>query len=130
MFFLDMLVALLIALLLTGLFSVFHKQKAGAVLLLFFAVVFLATWAGGVWISPYELTLGGASWLSFLIVGLITAFLLAALIPPFHFWSSRARHKEEETQPLVLFNIFFWVLLLVLCIAIITRYLIPRQIFP
>jgi hypothetical protein len=130
MFFFDMLIALLVALLLTTIFAIFHRQKAGSLLLLFFAVVFLASWAGGAWLQPERITAGGMAWFVYLLVGLLVALLLWAIIPPVHFQSRRAKRKESETEPLVIFNLFFWALLIALCIAIISRYLLPYDAFP
>jgi hypothetical protein len=130
MFFFDMLMALLVALLLTTIFAIFHRQKAGSILLLFFAVVFLASWAGGTWLQPGRITAGGMAWFIYLLVGLLVALLLWAIIPPFHVQSRRAKRKESETESLVIFNLFFWILLIALCIAIISRYLLPYDAFP
>jgi hypothetical protein len=130
MFFFDMMMALLVAILLTAIFAIFHRQKAGSLLLLFFAVVFLASWAGGAWLQPGRITLGSMAWFIYLVVGLLVALLLWAIIPPLHFQSRRARRKESETEPLVIFNLFFWALLIALCLAIISRYLLPYDAFP
>jgi phosphate/sulfate permease len=130
MFFFDMLMALLVALILTAIFAILHRQKAGSLLLLFFAVVFLASWAGGAWLQPQRITAGGLSWFIYLLVGLLVALLLWAIIPPYHLQSRQAKRKESETEPLVIFNLFFWILLIALCIAIIGRYLLPYDAFP
>ena len=50
MFVIDMLFALVIALVLTGIFGLgFGRYGMGTTLAVFFIIVFFATWAGGVW---------------------------------------------------------------------------------
>src|SRR5690349_10349883 len=43
-------------------------------------VLFLSTWAGGLWLVPIGPRLWGVAWGSFLAVGLFVALLMAALI--------------------------------------------------
>lgn len=41
-------------------------------------VLFLATWAGGIWLVPLGPRVWGAYWLGFLVVGILVALIIAA----------------------------------------------------
>lgn len=62
-------------------------------LIVFFFLVFLATWAGGLWMSTSETFLWGASWLGFVGSGLVVTLVLAATSP------RRRRPLREEARP-------------------------------
>jgi hypothetical protein len=123
---LDFLLALLIALLLTAVFSGrFRGYRYGAGILTLFVIVLLATWAGGVWIVPVGPQLWGASWLSFVFMGVFFALLLKAYLPPEteeDHRSRKVRIAEGETAAITAFNVFFWFLVLGLVLAILIRY--------
>ena len=96
MFFGGLLTAFVIAFALTlALALLFDRRGPGPMggIFFFFGLVFLATWAGGVWVVPGGPFLWGVSWLGFLLVGLITALVLAAALPP-----RRRRLREEEVE--------------------------------
>jgi hypothetical protein len=126
-FLVDFVFAFFVALVLTAIFAgALRRQRFGAVLIFFFVVLLFGTWAGGVWITPVGPPLWGVSWLSFVLVGLFFALILTALLPP-----ERERKRPESvseldggTTSLVVFNAFFWVLVVGLFIVIITSYLI------
>ena len=128
MFFSGLLFALVIACLLTLIFAIgFRRQGWGIGLMIFFLVLFLATWAGGVWLTPIGPVWWGVPWLSFLLVGIVMALLLVALIPD----GRRARPAADPTREtpaerdtLVAIDIFFWVLIAGLFVTIIIRYLV------
>ncbi|MEJ2697414.1 MAG: hypothetical protein P8013_12275 [Candidatus Sulfobium sp.] len=123
MIFLDLFYVLVITLVLTAVFAVgFRKQRTWPVVLVFFVILFLATWAAGVWITPAA-SLPGVSWVSYVIVGLLFALLLTALIPLSRsMQSARAREAEEKAIAIVVFDLFFWILVIGLIAAIIVRY--------
>jgi surface polysaccharide O-acyltransferase-like enzyme len=127
MLFSQLLFSLLIALLLTVIFAAgVRRHRARAVLLGFFFIVFLATWAGGLWIVPFGARAGGVAWMSFLAVGLLVALLLTALIPPpkaAQTPEETSRREKSETAVILAFDIFFWVLLIILGVIIIAHYL-------
>lgn len=136
MFFLDLLfafvVALVLALILIPL-TASHRGRegtsAGGAILFFFLILFLATWAGGLWLEPMGPTLWGGYWLPFLLVGFFVALLLAATAEP-----SRHRPLEKRELPTaetqeaataaMVFGVMFWVLLLALLAAVIAAYTI------
>ncbi len=125
MFIWHFLVAMLIALLLTAVFGgLLGGHRRGGALIFFFVVLLFGTWAGGLWLTPIGGPLwGGASWISFIFVGLFFALILTAALPP-----QRKRNKPDtgasETEPasLVVFGIFFWILIVALGVAIVGRY--------
>jgi hypothetical protein len=96
-----------------------------------FIIIFLFTWAGGVWLTPLGTTIGSVRWLPFFIVGFIVTLMLITLIPP-------RRRRDRSTIEVVekngderinretakVLNIFFWVLVIILVITIVTHYLI------
>jgi hypothetical protein len=82
MLLVQLLFVLVIAALLTAVFALgFRRREWDAGLLYFFFILFLATWAGGLWVGPYGSLLWGVPWATFLLVGVLPALLLTALIP-------------------------------------------------
>lgn len=128
MFILELMFALFFALILTLIFaSGIRRQGWGVGLLIFFMILFLATWAGGVWITPFGPLWWGVSWLPYLFVGLLIALLLAALLP-----ADRIRPRagggvrpedRSQTETLATLDAFLWILMFGLLIAIIIAYL-------
>lgn len=132
MLFLELIAALFVALILSGVFALATRRgrrKTGFFWL--FLIIFLATWAGGIWIRPFGPILWGIHWLAFLLIGLVMALVLA-LSATDKF--PRGRHetlnmlerieqeKEVEKITYVTLSIFFWILVTVLIVAIIFRY--------
>lgn len=79
----EFLLALFISLVMTLVFAVgFRRRNWKASAAFYFLVLFLATWAGGLWAAPAGPTWQGVFWIPFLIAGLVFALLLAVLIPP------------------------------------------------
>lgn len=128
MFLLDFMFAIAIALILVLLFLlVFRYRGPWNSVLWFFVVLLMATWAGGVWLTPIGPAVAGFYWLPFLVAGLIVSLLLAATAIP---------SKEESTVELVdpkarrakrraagtALGISFWVVMMLLLAAIFARY--------
>ena len=126
MVFSDLLFVLLITLVLTAIFVVgFRRQRTGQIIAMFFVILFLATWAVGLWIVPVGPKIFGVPWVSYLIAGLLMALLLTALVPLAK--SRRAKDEtttesEEKTVAIAVFDLFFWILIIALIAAIILRY--------
>lgn len=94
-----------------------------------FILIFLFTWAGGIWLTPLGPSTWNISWLPFFIVGFIITLMLITLIPPR--WRRRrstievVEKKEDERierETAKAMNIFFWVLLIILVLTIMVRY--------
>ena len=90
-----------------------------------FFVVFLAAWAGSLWITPIGPLLFGIYWLPMIYVAFIFIVLLAAVSRP---GSQRTKVetisqvKQEEAAVEKVLNAFFWLLLISLIIVIILGY--------
>lgn len=128
MFFVDLLFVIVIVLLLTGVFGAgFGRRRRDSGLWVFFIILLLATWAGGLWFAPVGPLLWGANWIGFLFAGLAFALLLAAILPPASTPGTKKESiesaKVQENQALTL-NIFFWVMILGFAVAIIAAYII------
>ncbi len=129
MFFIDLLLALVIALVIGAVFVLgFRRERPGPGLLIFLLVLFLLTWAGGVWITPFGPTLWGSFWLPFLLVAIIVALVLSAFPPPGGERStvklvSEQEQAATETEAAAL-NVFFWVLIAILGSVILLGYLV------
>jgi len=130
---LQFVMALVVAFVLSGVFALATgrgSKRTG--LFWLFLIIFMATWAGGVWLRPFGPTLWGIHWVTFFLVGLIFALILAVFSPG---RPPRGRHetldmlerieqeKEIEQFTYITLNIFFWVLLLVLVVVIFIHYL-------
>lgn len=129
MFIADLLTALIIATLIMLPLYILGRIGPWSGWLWFALVLFLFTWAGGVWVGPYGPTVRGFSWLPFLCFGLIFAFLMAAAVPP---RPPRTRReaieqaqakREAETMTAIALGFFFWILLAGLIVALVVHYL-------
>jgi hypothetical protein len=128
MFLVDLLLALAVALLLTAIFAGgFRNRGPWDAWWVFLLVVFLATWAGGLWFAPFGPTVFEVAWLPFLFVGLIVALLLAAVVPPARpprtYGEAIAEARAEEAT-VAAFSAFFWILLIGLAVAVVLAYLV------
>ncbi len=128
MIIMDIFVILILTLILTGIFAAgFRRQGFGAVLLLFFLILFLGTWTAGAWIPPFGPYGWGVPWLAYLIFGIILALILAALLPPgCPQRPARGAKEEIEVQPeaetITPGDALVWILLTALVIAIVISY--------
>jgi Ca2+/Na+ antiporter len=132
MAFIEFLISVVVALVLCVIFALVtrsHRRRTGFVW--FFLFVLLATWAGGLWIRPFGPALGDIRWLQFLVVGLLVVLmfaLFAPLKPPkgrqdtLEQLEEIARQKEFAKVTYITLGIVFWVVLVILAIAIIARY--------
>lgn len=129
MFLIHLLYALFFALLLSALFIVlFRTRGPWSNVTLFFLVIFLATWAGGVWLVPFGPALWGTPFLPFLLVGLVLALLLAAAAPSEKDESTVELQdpkeiREERATAARALSLFFWVLIGTLLMIIVARYI-------
>lgn len=124
----DFVFSLTFTLLFVVLFAIlFQYRGPWNSMLWFFVVVLLATWAGGVWLTPVGPAVRGFYWMPFLMAGLIVSLLLAAATIPAKEASTvelvdeKARRRQRWAVGTAL-GIFFWVLMLLLAGAIFLRY--------
>lgn len=127
MLLLEMLFVMIITFVYTAVFGVgIRRQTTWNVLLPFFIIVFLATWATGIWLTPVGPVIRGVFRLPFVFIGLLYALLLTVFIPstrPPKSMREKARQAQKERETLRIFNLFFWLFIAGLVIAIIARYL-------
>lgn len=130
MILVDFLIAFLVALLLSSIvFIGLRRTGPWASFLFLFLALFLATWAGGIWITPIGRPLGGVYWLSFLLAGVVFALLLAAAVPPdkeqestIKLITEEEKHAQKRTVRRAA-GYLFWLFAGVLGLVIALRYL-------
>ena len=132
MLFLELFAALTVALVLSALFALATwRRGARKGLFWLFFILFLATWAGGVWMRPFGPMLWGIHWLTFLLVGALVALILAAARSSpkpqgrqetIEMLERMKQEREVEQITWVTLTIFFWVLVITLLIVIVFRY--------
>ena len=120
--------ALAVAFILTILFSVLLKNKGPwGGLWVVFIIIFLASWAGHLWISPIGPLVGNVSIVPIVIVGIIIAVILAAVSRP-TIRNKPPKIEAEWQEPpkeavnAVTVGVFYWVLLVILIFTIIGGY--------
>jgi hypothetical protein len=129
----ELLSALIVALILSSSFAFFIRRRGPRKgFFWFFLLIFLATWAVGIWIRPFGPSLKGIYWMPFLIIGMLIVLFVAVItpLPP-----PKGRHetldmldqietdREVEQFAYISLNVSFWILLFVLIILIVVRYL-------
>jgi hypothetical protein len=134
MFILEVIFAACISLLLSGLFVLVTRNRSGKTgSLRLFLIIFLATWAGGIWLKPFGPSLWGIHWLGFLVAGLFVLIILVITTPnrapkgrreTLDILEKVARNRELDQITYLTLGVFFWILLAFLIIAIISRYIL------
>jgi len=131
----DPIIAFVLALVLTGIIIlVLRRKPLGGRVAGLFILIFLFTWAGGLWLRPFGPLWAGIAWLPFVVIGILLLLLFSAIHRPkppqnrhetLDFLEEvREAHEVEEVTYQSL-NIFFWVLISMLVIVIILRYVLP-----
>ena len=94
-----------------------------------FLLLFLLIWAGGAWIGPFGPLVWASAWLPFLLVGLILGLVILAVAEPRdRRRRPTAREAREPTDEerlagaAMVYGAFFWILMLLLLVAIIAAY--------
>jgi len=129
----SFLIAFVIALALTLIFVVGlgsgrgNGADAWGSFLLFLFIIWAGTWAIGSWVLPVGPVAYGLPWVSFLVIGLLVALIAAAAtatathhVPASGRWGDEA--PTEGARSLAVFGLFFWLLLLLVVLAILARY--------
>ena len=128
MFLFDFFIALAIAGSGTAAFTLlFGRRGSWASFPLFFLIIFLAAWAGGVWVTPIGPPMWEVYWLPFLVAAVLFAFLLAAVTPserpPQSSLEAWEQTRELATTALVV-ETFFWLLVVSFILIILLRYVL------
>jgi hypothetical protein len=133
MLWINFLFAIIVALTLTALFYfIIRRSGLWGNVFLFFLIVFLGAWAGGLWLRPIGPPINGFYWINYLITGFLLALLLAAIGSSD---SSRERKKvefeaeenkviEKRTREPKRFDLLLTSLVLLLIIVILLGYTI------
>jgi hypothetical protein len=131
MFFVDLLVAFIVAVVLTVIFAtVFRNTGPWGIWWVFLLVVLLATWAGGLWLAPFGPTIFDVAWAPFLLVGLIVSLLMAAVVPAARPPEVAHTHREAvaearaEQAAIATFSVFLWILIFSLIVIIALGYIV------
>jgi hypothetical protein len=108
--------ALIVTFLITLIISAIFKRPLRG-LWIFFLIVFMATWAGHLWITPFGPATWGISWIPVIIISIFFWILILALIPP---WppAQGADNKAVSEEPLIKIGIFLWVVMILLAVSI------------
>ncbi len=129
MFLTELLFALAMALVFTSIFALgFRRTGPWSSVLIFFLVIFLASWAGGLWISPAGPVFLGIYWVPIVLVAFLFALLLAAAVPPRKppHVETISEVKAEEAATQRAYDVFFWTLLVGFAVVIILGYALER----
>jgi hypothetical protein len=131
MFLIDLLVAIVIALIFASILSSssrkrgVHRAGAWPIFVFFFLLMLFATWAGGVWLVPFGPFIWGAYWSPFVVVGIIVWLLIAAIAwePPRRLqkMESIAQDQQDEGVGIAL-TVFFWIVIIALIIGVFSHY--------
>ena len=127
MWFPTLIVALLWALALVGIFAIaLHQRGPWGNIWSFFLAVFVFAWAAGVWVYPVGPAWWGVSWMPVICIGLLIALLLAA-VPSGGRPSRRIRGEpvgsaeSQETEEVVV-GTLFWVFVVLMLLVIFGSY--------
>ncbi|MBD3245869.1 MAG: hypothetical protein GF333_02545 [Candidatus Omnitrophica bacterium] len=130
--FAGVIIAVMVAFLAMMIFAVgMRRPGPWASIAAFFVLVFLAAWAGGLWLGPVGPVTGGVYWLPTVIIGLLFALLLASAVPPQKPRTAKQAIKRAEEQVAAERSIdyFFWLIFLVLAALVIVAVLRPSPAY-
>ncbi len=116
--------ALITALFITLFISSFSKRPI-QVLAVFLLLVFLATWAGQLWITPFGPITRGVIWVPLVIVSVPFSFLALALLPgkPTNKKNiDKNENDESDIEDEEALGLIFWIILIILILSIVTGY--------
>lgn len=123
--FIQIVTAVVLAAILTILMTVaFGRHRHAVDAVVFFFVIFLATWGGGLWLRPYGPTIYGVYWFPFLVVALVVSLILITFIPrqPPHSKTEAMEQIERRRTLESIFSVFLAVLVVVLILGIVFGY--------
>jgi hypothetical protein len=128
----EIVFALIISLSISIIFSIALRREGPRTgFFLLFVTVFLITLTGGLWLSPAGPYTRGVYWLPFIVVGGLGSYILYLRAPrnPPHTREETirtlnriAKSKELEKLTYLTFDLFFWIILVILIAAILFHY--------
>jgi hypothetical protein len=101
----------------------FRRAAAWPGFFFLFLIIFLFSWAVGVWLVPFGPVIGEAYWLPFLVGAVFIAVIMAALAPPERRPRAAEPERAQAAETEAAFGIFFWLLVVLLLIAIAVYYM-------
>ena len=124
MTFLEIIVIFFIALFVAVIFTYIFKNKNPWS---FFLIIFLASWTAQLWIVPVGPRFLGVFWIPILTVGVFFAYILSLTLakpenPRKEIIEKQVGVETDEDKTSIAFGAIFWILLLILTIAIIIGY--------
>ncbi|MFO8006139.1 MAG: hypothetical protein R6V05_00220 [Candidatus Brocadiia bacterium] len=117
----DIIIAFVVAGACTGILAMWYTPHGARRILGYlslFLFLFMAVWAGGLWLRPIGPELWGQAWLGFLLTGCVFFLVLAAY---FSRLSSVPAEVAAEVAAVGM-GVFFYLLNLVFLAAIVTHY--------
>jgi hypothetical protein len=96
-----------------------------------FLLLFLGTWAGGLWLSPFGPSFRGVYWIPFIVIGVLLALVFASTLP---LRVPKSRHetidmledveakKDLQTYTYISLNVAFWIIILLLLASVILKH--------
>ena len=116
----SILGALILALLISLLFSPGYRRGSYAPLLIFFFILFMAGIASQYWIPPFGPVWYGVSWIPMLFIILIFTFLFAAPSPYERRSITKTNdEKQAASAAAAAISIYVWLIFIILVIAIL-----------
>lgn len=123
MLLVEVMTALAVGILLTAILAAtLPVRRLWRGWLLFFGVVLLAAWAGGVWLPPVGPSMFGIAWMPFLFVGLVIGLLLAPSVRRGARAAGQQARGDEKVAMETSFSVLIWVLMIGLAVAILLAY--------
>ncbi|MCE5328038.1 MAG: hypothetical protein LLG01_16650 [Planctomycetaceae bacterium] len=130
MFMWEILLSSLLAAILSMLLTlVLGRRGPGPLMgfIFFYIMLFLATWAGGLWLGRIRPGEWQVNWLGYVLVSVVLWLILAAVLPR---QGRKPRHADSATLPVVepqatqqlALGVLFWLLVVVLLIIIALNY--------
>jgi hypothetical protein len=130
----EFAVSFIIAVFFTGLYVLLTRgdvRRTGLIWL--FLIIFLTTWAGGIWLRPFGPILWGVHFMTFLLAGLTIVLFLVIAVPrraprgrreTLDMLERIEQEKALEKVTYLTLSLFFWILLALLVAAIILHQII------
>lgn len=132
-FLIDIIVTAFFTLIMMIIFiSIFRKYQPWPNYLLFFLVLFLGTWAGGVWLTPVGPTVWNIFWLPFLITAIILMLFMSAIVSgiKLHKFDESVLIEEdddesdESSKKQIISGLFLWLVIGILVVSIFLHYVV------
>jgi len=131
MLWINFLFAIIVAITLTTLFYfIIRRSGLWGNVFLFFLIVFLGAWAGGLWLKPIGPPINGFYWINYLITGFLLALLLAAIGSSdsardgkkIEFEAEENKVIEKKSRAPIRFDVLLTSLVLLLILIILLGY--------